>query len=134
MTAKIIELRKRAKDMQADELEETIHAAFLKRQDLMWKRPIMDEEITMIDLWLLQQKLPLDILIPIWSRASFCEWVMYGDANPEQKHRMLLSLRECFRAFQKLPPRWREALWSIGYGRWYAEFLEQEEEEEAAHA
>jgi hypothetical protein len=127
--AKIVKLRKQA--VCEDELEEMIHEAFLKRQDLMWKRPIMDEEITMIDLWLLQHNPPLDILIPIWSRVSFCEWIFYGDANPEQKHRMLLSLRECYREFQKLPPRWQEALWSIGYGRWHAEFSEQEMEEAA---
>lgn len=125
--AEIIELRA----VCENELEETIHAAFLKRQDLMRKLPIMDARITRIDTWLLQQKLPLDILIAIWSRASYCEWVFYGDANPEQKHRMLLSLRESYRAFQKLPERWREALWSIGWGRWYAEFLDQEEEEAA---
>jgi hypothetical protein len=99
----------------------------------MWKRPIMDEEITKIDMWLLQQNPPLDILIPIWSRASFCEWVFYGDANPEQKHRMLLSLRECYREFQKIPERWQEALWSIGYSRWHAEFLDEEEEEAMAN-
>jgi hypothetical protein len=125
--AEIVKLRKRI-DMQGEELEEMIHEAFLKRQDLMWKRPIMDEEITMIDMWLLQQKLPFDILIAIWSRASFCEWIAYGDANPEQKHRMLLNLRECYREFQKLPERWQEALWSIGYGRWHAEFADEEME------
>jgi hypothetical protein len=128
MAAKIVELRKAVCE---NELEETIHRAFLKRQDLMRKVPIMDERITRIDMWLVQQKLPLDILIAIWSRASYCEWVFYGDANPEQKHRMHLSLRESYRAFQKLPERWQEALWSIGWGRWYAEFLDQEEEEAA---
>ena len=125
--AEIVELRKQA--VCEDELEEMIHTAFLKRQDLMRKVPIMDERITRIDTWLLQQKPPLDILITIWARASYCEWIFYGDANPEQKHRMLLSLRECYRGFQKLPERWQEALWSIGYGRWYAEFLDQEEAE-----
>ncbi len=134
--AEIIELRKRAKDMQAvceDELEEVIHAAFLKRQDLIRRVPIMDERITQIDMSLVQQKLPLDILIAIWSRSSFCEWVFYGDATVEQKHRMLLSLRECYREFQKLPERYREALWSIGYGRWHAEFLDEEDEEAMAN-
>jgi hypothetical protein len=58
--AEIVSIIKK-RGMQGDELEEMIHEAFLKRQDLMWKRPIMDEEITMIDLWLLQQKPPFDI-------------------------------------------------------------------------
>ena len=129
--AKIIELRKQA--VCENELEEMIHTAFLKRQDLMRKVPIMDERITRIDVWLLQQKLPLDILIAIFSRASFCSWVFYGDAHPELKHLMLLRLRDHYREFQKLPQRWQEALWSIGYGRWYAEFLDQEEQEAAAN-
>jgi hypothetical protein len=130
--AEIVSFFKKRAD-EGDELEELIHEAFLKRQDLMWKRPIMDEEITRIDLWLLQHKPPLDILVAIWSRLSFCEWIAYGDANPEQKHRMLLNLRECYREFQKLPERWQEALWSIGYGRWHAELMEQEEEEARAN-
>ena len=122
MAAKIISMKKKE--------DEEIHRVFLKRQDLMWTKPIMSEEITRLDMWLVQQpKLPLDCVVAIWSRAMFCDWVFYGDANPEQKHRMHLSLRDCFREFQKLPERWQEALWSIGYGRWYAEFLDQEMEE-----
>jgi hypothetical protein len=77
--------------------EEAIHQVFLKRQDLMWKRPIMDEEITRLDLWLLQHKLPLDVLITIWSRAMYCEYLLSADLNPAQRHRHLLRLRECYR-------------------------------------
>jgi hypothetical protein len=61
-------------------------------------------------------------LIAIWSRASFCEWIAYGAANPDLKH------RECYREFQKLPQHWQEALWPIGYGRWHAEFADEEME------
>jgi len=126
--AEIVSIKKRAKDMQAvceDELEDIIHAAFLKRQDLMRKVPIMDERITRIDMWLLQQKLPLDILIAIYSRAQFCSWVFYGDAHPELKHLMLLQLRDHYREFQKLPQRWQDALWPC-WERWHLELLDEE--------
>ena len=90
----------------------------------------MDEEITELDLWLVQQpKLPPDIAVTIWSRAAYCEWLYYGDATPAQQHQLLLRLRECVREFQKLPQKWQEALWPIGYARWHAQFLEEEEEE-----
>jgi hypothetical protein len=65
--AEIVELRK---PVCEDELEEMIHRAFLKRQDLMRKVPIMDERITRIDMWMLQQKLPLDILIGLLRRCQ----------------------------------------------------------------
>ena len=112
MASNIIKLIRR--QARGTELEEKIHKAFMKRQGLMWKRPVMDEEISKIDTWLLQHKLPMDILISIWSRATFCEWLAYGDATAEQKHLMLLNLRECYREFQKLPQRVQEALFSIG--------------------
>jgi hypothetical protein len=135
--ANIINIKKRIKALERcelsevceDEQEEIIHQAFMRRQDLCWKRPILDEEISAIDCWLLQQeKLPLDICISIWSRITFCEWLLYDDLNPEQKHIFLLHLRNCYRQFQKLPQRYQDALFSIGYGRWAAEFADEEEE------
>jgi hypothetical protein len=113
--------------------EEEIHRVFLKRQDLMWKRSIMDEEITRLDLWLLQHKLPLDILITIWSRAMYCEYLLSADLNPAQKHLHLIRLRETYREFQKLPQRVQEALWPIGRARWHVEFLGEEMREEMAN-
>jgi hypothetical protein len=131
MMAEIVELRKAVCE---NELEETIHAAFLKRQDLMRKLPIMDERITRIDMWLIQQKLPLDILIAIWSRAQFCSWVFYGDAEPEVKHTMLLRLRSHYLEFCQLPPRLQKKLWPMGWERWHAQFIEEEEMEAAKNA
>jgi hypothetical protein len=136
--ADIINLRTQAEDfskrIEAWELEQIIHAKFMKRQDLMHKVSIMDARITKIDMWLLQHKLPLDILIAIWSRAAYCEWFIVHTTHPEQRHRTLLNLRESYREFQRLPPRWQEALFSIGYGPWQAEFAEEEAEAEARKA
>jgi hypothetical protein len=93
------------------------------------------DRITKIDTWLVQQKkVPLDILIAICARASFCEWVFYGDANPAQKHRLIESLRACYAEFQKFPKRWQEALFPMMWGRWHAEFADEEAEEAARHA
>ena len=127
MNGKIVNIRKGLAD------EEEIHRVFLKRQDLMWKRPIMDEEITHLDEWLLQHKLPLDILITIWSRTIYCEYLLSADLNPGQKHLHLLRLRECYRQFQKLPQRVQDVLFPIGWARWHVEFLGEEMREEAAH-
>jgi hypothetical protein len=128
--AKIVELRK-----QEEDCSDEVHAAFMKRHDLMWKRPIVDEEITRIDTWLLQQpKLPMDILVGILARTAYVEWIFYGDLSPEQKHIFLIHLRTCYREFQKLPERWQEALWPMVWGRWAAEFADEEiEEAEAAN-
>jgi hypothetical protein len=80
MNGKIVNIRRGLAD------EDEIRRVFLKRQDLMWKRSIMDEEITHLDEWLLQHKLPLDILIPIWSRAMYCEYLLSADLNPTQSY------------------------------------------------
>jgi hypothetical protein len=93
-----------------------------------------DERITRIDMWLIQQKLPLDILIAIWSRAQFCSWVFYGDAEPEVKHTMLLRLRSRYLEFCQLPPRLQKKLWPMGWERWHAQFIEEEEMEAAKNA
>jgi hypothetical protein len=135
----IINMKKRAEDLDFKErlekweLEEAIHQQFMKRHDLMWKRPIVDEEITKIDMWLLQHKLPMDILIGILARTAYVEWIFYGDLSTEQKHTFLIHLRECYREFQKLPPKWQETLWPMMWGRWRAEFADEEEEEARAN-
>jgi hypothetical protein len=134
--AEIVNLKKQDKDFDKRiedwELEGAIHEQFLKRQDLMHKASIMDERITRIDAWLLQYKLPMEMLIAIWSRATYVEWFSYNyhELSPEQKHLMLLNLRECFKEFEKLPQRWQEALWS-GYSRWHSTFLFEEEKAKA---
>ena len=132
--AKIISLKDKSfeKRLEDWELEGAIHSKFLERQDLMRKLPIMHERITKIDTWLLQHKLPLDILITICARANYCNWVSYGDVSPEQKHFMLLHLRACYAEFQKLPERWQEALWPMMWGKWHAEFLDEEMKEAAS--
>ena len=99
------------------------------RKSLMWTKPIMSEEITRLDKWLVHQpKLPLKDMIEIWSRAMYCDWVFYGDADRELKHLMLLRLREHYREFKTLPQRWQEAL-SPMWEWWAAEFFDEEMEE-----
>jgi hypothetical protein len=102
-----------------------------KRKALLRTVPIMSDQLTEIDKWLATQPgLPIKILIDIWSRASFCFWVQYGDASPEVKHIMLIRLRESYWEFCQLPLRYQKKLWPMGWERWHAEF---EEEEEAAN-
>ena len=129
--AKIVSMKKSREESWVGSLGE-LNLVLSHRKELMYKLPIMSEEITRLDLWLLEQpKLPLRVAIEIWSRCVFCEWVFYGDASPELKHLILLRLRECYREFQKLPQHWQEQL-SPKWDRWAAEFLDEEMEEAAS--
>jgi hypothetical protein len=102
-----------------------------KRKALIRSVPIMSDEITKLDNWLVTQPhLPLRDLIDIWARSTHVDWVKYGDASPDLKHLILLRLEGCFEEFQKLPPRWQKKLWPI-WERWRAEFMDQEQEEAA---
>jgi hypothetical protein len=101
-----------------------------KRKALLRTVPIMSTELTEIDKWLATQSgLPPKVLIDIWSRAMFCSWVQYGDASPEVKHIMLLNLRSDFEDFCHLPPRVQKKLWPLGWERWHAQLIEEEEME-----
>ena len=103
-----------------------------KRKELLRTVPIMSDQLTEIDKWLATQPgLPIKIYCDIWSRASFCFWVQYGDASPEVKHLMLLRLRESYWEFCLLPTKWQKKLWPMGWERWHAEFIEEEIEEAA---
>jgi hypothetical protein len=105
-----------------------------KRKALLHSVPIMSDQLTEIDKWLATQSgLPLKVLIDVWARAMFCDWVLYDDASPEVKHIMLLRLREHYFEFCQLPLRLQKKLWPLGWERWHAQFMEEEEREEAAN-
>jgi hypothetical protein len=100
-----------------------------KRKELMRTRPIMSDEITELDSWLVTQSLSIKDLIQIWSRCQYCWLVYYDDADPALKHLMLLHLRDVYHEFCKLPPKMQKRLWPM-WESW-AEELRQEEEQEA---
>jgi hypothetical protein len=100
-----------------------------KRKELLRTVPIMSDQLTELDKWLCQQSgLPIKVYIDVWTRASFCFWVQYGDASREVKHLMLLRLRESYFEFCQLPIRYQKKLWPLGWERWAAEFEDEETE------
>jgi hypothetical protein len=103
-----------------------------KRKALMRTVPIMSDQITQLDKWLVTQPITIKELIQIWSRSMYVEWVMYGDLSPDLKHLILLRLRDHYREFQTLPASWQARLWPM-WANWMAEFLDEEMEQEAAN-
>jgi hypothetical protein len=102
-----------------------------KRRALIKSVPIMSDELTKLDNWLVDQPgLPIKVLIDIWSRSMFCSWVQYGDASPDAKHTMLLYLRAHYVQFCHLPLKMQRRLWPF-WERWRAEFEDEEMEETA---
>ena len=99
-----------------------------RRQELMWKLPIMSDEITRLDIWLIQQpNLPLRVAADIWCRCMYCEWGYYMDVDQQLKHQMLLNLRRHYQEFQKLPKRTQDRL-SPMWDRWMMHFVDEEME------
>ena len=104
-----------------------------KRKALMRTVPIMSDELTEIDKRLSTQSgLPLKVYCDIWARAMYIDWLLFDDLSPAQKHFSLLRLRDHFEEFCHLPPRIQKKLSPMGWERWHAQFIE-EEEMEAAH-
>jgi hypothetical protein len=61
-----------------------------RRRALMRSVPIMSEEITKIDEWLITQDgLPVKVWMDIWSRTIFVELMPYEEQSPEVKHIMM---------------------------------------------
>lgn len=130
MTAKIIKILPKASWVGTPG---EVKCVIAHREELMHKLPIMSDEITRLDIWLLEQpKIPIKTSIEIWSRFMYCNWLFYGDAHPELKHLMLLRLRDHFQEFQKLPPRAQEVLWPM-WEMWRLQLIEENEEAEAAN-
>jgi hypothetical protein len=100
-----------------------------KRRALLHSVPIMSSELTEIDKWLANQSgLPIKIYIDVWSRAMYIDWLLFDDLTPDQKHFSLIRLRDHFEEFCQLPPRVQKKLWPMGWERWHAQFIEEEEE------
>jgi hypothetical protein len=81
-----------------------------KRRALMCEEPIISSNITRLDVWLLNHPgLTLEELGQIWVRAMLASSILYQlEKDPDQKHSMLLSLKEDFDEFRKLPEKWQE--------------------------
>jgi hypothetical protein len=62
----------------------------------------------------------------IFCRVAWAEAVLYGLADLDQKHKMLLSLRDSYRQIQRLPEAWQEAFAPVLLHWW--EVLTEEEE------
>jgi hypothetical protein len=108
-----------------------------KRAELMWSRPIMDEEITEIDKWLIDNPhAKLSDHVNSLSRAIYCTWLLYSDPkiSAEKRHHILLTLRLDYRAYEKFPKHWQEALDPM-WRCWAMQFIDEEiEEQERANA
>jgi hypothetical protein len=104
-----------------------------KRKELLRTVPIMSTELTELDKWLATQPgLPIKVYVDVWSRAMYIDYLLFDDLDPELKHFSLLRLRDHFREFQTLPLRLQKRLWPM-WSRWHAEFMNEEEMEEAAN-
>jgi hypothetical protein len=97
--------------------------------------PITSPEITAVELQIANH--PLNSIYDRFAILARCIWVtglMYPDADPDLKGRMLLSIREHLREIQCWPEPWQDVLapaWA-----WWMSALEDEEREwkEAADA
>jgi hypothetical protein len=108
--------------------------AVKRRNELMWTKPIMDQEITDIDLWLLHNPhATFADSIKALTRSIYCLWVFYGDMSPQRQHLTLLRLREGYREYQRFPKVWQEALAPI-WNCWLMEFIGEEMEEASGAA
>ena len=92
------------------ETEWTIGDVMAKRRVLLCDEPITSDKITRLDLWLARQpKLPLEVVGQVWSRMMLVSSMLYEmEKDPEQKHSLLLALREHFDEFKELPEKWQE--------------------------
>jgi hypothetical protein len=96
------------------------------RIDLMHSVPITSPEITEVECKLVNHPMTkLRTHFSILSRALLVEALLYGFADPDTRHRTLLSLRETFDAVQRWPEPWQEAIAPL-FAQW-TEVLNAEE-------
>jgi hypothetical protein len=62
----------------------------------------------------------------IFMRVAWAEAVLYGLTDPETKRKMLLRLRDSYRAGQRLPEQWRDAFAPV-WAHWTEVLNEWEE-------
>src|SRR5262249_60489901 len=81
-----------------------------KRRALMCNEPIISSAITRLDLWLCDQpELTLQEIEDIWTRMMIVSSLMYElEKDSEQRHTILVAVREHFDEFKKLPEKWQE--------------------------
>ena len=93
------------------------------REALEQSVPIASRHLTEIDKLLEWHPLcePL-MYLAIKARAIYVLWLEYGEADPQRKREILISLREQYRA---LPQRCQEGLWRLWW-IWLDEFEEEE--------
>ena len=101
------------------------------RAELIWTLPIADKRITTLDAQLVDHPLTdTHLLHEIMARAMYLTWLEYDLFGVETKHRALVSLREVFRAIQKLPQPYQDAFAPM----WFCWLQTFKEEEEATYA
>jgi hypothetical protein len=108
-----------------------LNLAIDRRNELMWKVPIISERITRIDMWLLLQqplRVPIKTVLDIHWRACYCAALFYEDTkHPAVRHRMLVALRKHYAEWMQLPEKWRERT-GDPFAVW-RDVLEEEENE-----
>jgi hypothetical protein len=99
------------------------------RQELIWSVPITDQRITELDTHLIEHPLTsLPLLFEIYYRLLYVGAVIYEfGASPDEKRRMLLSLREHYHEFRRMPEPIQEILQHM-WLEW-VDVLQCEEEE-----
>ena len=106
------------------------------RKELIWSVPITDRRISELDMRLIEHPLTdLSLHFEIYQRMMYVTAATYAvKATPQQKHWMLLALRDCYREFRQMPERVQELLRPL-WLEWVDVLNEEERElERAGHA
>src|SRR6516225_54480 len=106
------------------------------RKELIWSVPITDQRITKLDMRLIEHPLTdLSLHFEIYQRMMYVTAATYAvKATPQQKHWMLLALRDCYRELCQMPERVQELLRPL-WLEWVDVLNEEERElERAGHA
>ena len=104
----------------SQQLREHYKSLLIWRNDLMHTVPITSPEITDVEQRLLNHPCTdNNVRFNILARCIWVTALLYDheNADPLLKDRMLLSIREHFRAYQKLPEPWQDALAPM-WGEW----------------
>ena len=100
------------------------------RDQLMHSVPIVDERLTACDLWLAAQpeRLPLRTCVEVLWRTAFASALKYEHSDADEKHRMLLSIRECYRMIlHEFPMPYCEQMAQALFEEWCDVLLTEEE-------
>jgi hypothetical protein len=106
-----------------------------RRRELMWTVPITDRRISELDIQLIEHPLTdWRLKFLIYCRIMYVGPVVYDNsASADEKHQMLLELREHYREFCQAPERVQELLRPT-WLEWLDTLnIEEQEERERAH-